>query len=79
MKNTYRDAINTILIGADQSMEMIPPHKLLNTLHLVLSHLVYDTTTTPQQLVDAMGYTASIIEHMGPPTVIVKDPGVVLI
>lgn len=68
--------MDRVLIGADQNMEMIPPHQLLNTLHLVLSHLVYDTTATPQQLVDAMGYTASIIEHCGPPTVIVKNPGV---
>ena len=64
-----------VLIGADQTMEMIPPHALLNTLHLVLSHLANDHTTKPQQLVDAMGHAASIIEHCGPPTVVVKNPG----
>jgi hypothetical protein len=65
---------NTILVGKDSSTEFIPQHPLLNTIDRCLCRLVNDSKTKPEHIVQGMWFAAAIIEAMGPPMMIVKNP-----
>lgn len=66
--------MNIVTVGKESKVTHVPPHPLMDDLHLALSHLVCDHRTTPQQLVDAMACIASIIDSMGPPMTVVENP-----
>jgi hypothetical protein len=65
--------METILVGKGGTVSHVP-QPLLATLDKCLTSLLNDARTTPQNIVEGMWYTASILEHVGPPLTIVKNP-----
>ena len=64
--------MDTILMGKNSTMTQIQAHPLLHTLDKCLKEV--GTAGTPQQIVDALWYVASIVDRMGPPAFVIKNP-----